>query len=134
MRRAIRGAAVAVISSGFLLAGASAGQAVGDAPGQRATAAAEQFWCGKQYTVVNRVTYGGAGWIQLTGQADNGDRAIQTFHPTGRQDQYQFRFTGGLVVGPVAAHDFCIQLAAGHTARPEARNGGQWWEGQWRQG
>lgn len=135
MRKSLRTAAAGVFSTGIVLSGASAGHAVDDVPRQPATAVAEQFTCGpKTYTLVNRVRYGGAGWFQDTGQASNGDRAINTYNSDGRKDEFRLRYASGVVWGPTTAYGVCFPLGRGETARPEARNGGQWWEGQWRQG
>ena len=134
MHKAMRIVAAAVLSGGFLLTGASAGQAREEAPAQGA-AAVEGFMCGPRfYTVVDRSTYGEAGWVQFVGQAGNGDRSLKTFHPTRRTDEYRFRLGSGLVVGPIVGGEVCLELAPGSIYRPEARNGGQWWEGNWRQG
>lgn len=94
----------------------------------------DSFWCYGSFQVVNRITFGGAGWIQETGRRSDGARAIRVYHPSFRTDEYRFRFGNGQTLGYRLTSDHCIVLNSGDVARPEARNGGQWWEGQWRQG
>ena len=134
MIRAARVIPAALAAVGFLLTGqASHASTVSDSSA-RTSARADAFYCGggPTFEVVNRVTFGGAGWIQETGLRNDGARAVKVYHPTGRNDEYRWRFSNGQTLFYSFASSSCVILGSGGSIRPEARNGGQWWEGQWR--
>lgn len=134
MNMAARIIPAALVSVGLLLTGqASHASAVTDSTA-RTSARADAFYCGggPTFEVVNRITFGGAGWIQETGLRNDGARAIKVYHPTGRNDEYRWGMTNGQVQGHMYGPSNCVILGGGGAIRPEARNGGQWWAGQWR--
>ena len=135
MIRAARIITAVLATVGLLLTGqASHASTVSDSAA-RTSARADAFYCvggGPMFQVVNRITFGGAGWIQETGLRSDGARAVRVYHPTGRNDEYRWRFSNGETHFYSFASSSCIMMASGGAFRPEARNGGQWWEGQWR--
>ena len=97
MIRAARVIPAALAAVGLLLTGqASHASAVSDSSA-RTSARADAFYCGggPTFQVVNRVTFGGAGWIQETGLRNDGARAVNVYHPTGRNDEYRWRLSNG---------------------------------------
>lgn len=135
MIRAARVIPAVLAAVGLLLTGqASHASTVSDSSA-RTSARADAFYCvggGPTFQVVNRITFGGAGWIQETGLRSDGARAVRVYHPTGRNDEYRWRFSNGETHFYSFSSSSCVMLGSGGAIRPEARNGGQWWEGQWR--